>query len=157
MRRRGLLGLALSAVLAPVQAWSHAMPNSTVVAQLKAGGLDLVAYLPISELKAATDDGPAADAGEYVLRHVDVVGADGRTWRKQATAAEADTRDGVAVMVVSVTFARPPDSHARAARLRYDAVTHRIASHFVLVYRREGDALVPLARLQAPATELSLP
>lgn len=133
------------------------MPNSTVVAQLEAGGVDLVAYLPISELKAATDDRPAADAGEYVLRHIDVVGADGGLWRKQATGAEADTRGGVAVMVVSLAFRPQPDGNPRAARLRYDAVTHRIASHYVLVYRREGDTLVPLARLQTPTTEVQLP
>lgn len=157
MRRRRLLGLALSAVLPPVPTWSHSMPSSTAVAQLEAGGVHLVVYLPISELKAATDDGPAANAGEYVLRHVDVVGADGRIWRKQATGAEADTRDGVAVMVVSLAFKPHPDGNPRAARLRYDAVNHRIASHYVLVYRREGDTLVPLARLQSPTTELQLP
>lgn len=157
MRRRRLLAGALAATLAPALAWAHPMPNSTVVVQVKPGAVDLVAFVPISELKAATDDRPAAGAGRYVLEHSDVVGLDGRAWRKQLGAVEADTRGGVAVMTVSLSFAPPPDGAPQAASLRYDAVTHRIASHFVLVYRRVGDALVPLARLQSPTAELPLP
>lgn len=160
MRRRGLLGAigAIVAVaMAPTATWAHAMPNSTVEAQIDPGEIRLVAYVPVSELKAATDDQPAGEAGAYVLAHVDILGADGRAWRKRATEASADTRDGVAVMTVGVTFTAPAGAAHHAARLRYDAVIHRIASHVVLVYRRDGAALVPLARLQAPTTELQLP
>ncbi|WP_430422507.1 hypothetical protein [Phenylobacterium sp.] len=133
------------------------MPHSTVVAQVSPGGVQLVADLPISELKAATDDRPAADAGDYILRHADIVGADGRTWRKRASAAEAGARDGVAVMTVTVTFTAPPGGAVQARRLRYDAILHRIASHVVRVYRREGEALIPMSRLQSPTIELDLP
>lgn len=156
MRRRWVLALAVVA-FAATSAWGHPMPNSTVIVQLKPGAVDLVAYMPITELKAATDDRPADQAGAYVLQHADVVGADGRPWGKQLGVVEADTRDGVAVMSVTVAFAPPPGAASHAVGLRYDAIIHRVASHFVLVYRRQGEALSPLMRLQSPVSELVLP
>jgi hypothetical protein len=36
-------------------------------------------------------------------------------------------------------------------------VNHRVASHHVLVYRRAGEDLTPLGRLQSPEATLQLP
>jgi hypothetical protein len=46
----------------------------------------------------------------------------------------------------------------RGATLRYDVVTHKVASHNVLVYFRKapGADARPLVRLQAPATTVVL-
>lgn len=156
MRRRDVLGLA--AAVAPwAGVWAHPMPNTVLVMQIGSGRVEFVAYVPISELKAATHGEPAGAAGRYLLEHAEVIGADGRAWRKALGPVEPDTRDGLAVMTVTAIFLPPPGSAQKAAALRYDAVNHRIASHFVLVYRRVGEALVPLARLQMPTTDLPLP
>jgi hypothetical protein len=155
VRRAPALALALAAVSAGVRA--HPMPNSTLVVQMGPGDVELVASIPISELKAATDEAPASEAGGYVVRHAAVIGADGRGWVPLVREVAPGDLDGYAIMSVRLGFSPPADGASQAAGLKYDAVTHRIASHFVLVFRRTGDGLVPLGRLQSPTTELKLP
>jgi len=149
--------LALVVAASAAQASAHPMPYSTAIVQTTAGAVELTVFVPITELKAATDEAPAAEAGTYVARHAAVTGADGRAWQIDVRAVKPSERDGVAVMAVTVAFAPPPGAAGQAASLRYDAVTHRIASHHVRVYRRVGEGLVPLGRLQSPTTELKLP
>jgi len=143
--------------MAAAGAGAHPMPNSTVVLQAAPGSVTLDIAIPISELKAATDGAPAGDVGLYVAKHAGVTGADGRAWRVEARDVRPDTRDGEAVMALTLVCTPSPEGSAKATTLRYDAVNHRIASHFVLIYRTDGERLTPLVRLQAPAAEVALP
>lgn len=151
------LAFALALAAAAAQSAAHPMPHSTAIVQTTAKVVELTVFMPITELKAATDEAPAAEAGTYLARHAAVTGADGRAWLAEVRTVEASERDGVAVMAVTVAFAPPTGAADQAVSLRYDAVTHRIASHHVRVYRRVGADLVPLGRLQSPTTELTLP
>jgi hypothetical protein len=151
------LAFALLLAASTAQAVAHPMPHSTAVVRAGPGAVELTVSIPITELKAATDEAPAAEAGAYVARHAGVAGVDGRAWKAVVRVVEPSERDGIAVMAVTLAFAPPPDAARQAAVLRYDAVTRRIASHYVLVYRRVGEDLVPLGRLQSPAATLSLP
>ncbi len=94
----------------------------------------------------------------YLAQHVAVLGADGRAWSLGLRDEDVAAADGdhPAIMVV-LTFTPPVGGSARAATLRYDAVTHRVASHYVLVYRQVDGERIPLGRLQSPATDLPLP
>jgi hypothetical protein len=152
MRRRGFLAGAI-ACLPPGHAGAHAMPNSTLVVELLEGAVRLVATIPTSELAAVLERDRGAD--RYVGDHADIVGADGRTWT--AAVGPVAAARGHPGVVVELLFRPPTGASTRAASLRYDAVNHRVASHHVLVYRRDGDALAPLGRLQSPVTELKLP
>ncbi len=151
--------LAFTLVLAAsaAQAVAHPMPHSTAVVQAGPGAVELAVSIPITELKAATSGEPAGEAGRYVEQHAAVTGADGRLWLAEIRDVQPTDFDGDAVMAVTLVFTPAAGASSQAASLRYDAVTHRIASHFVKVYRRTGGDLVPLVRLQSPATELALP
>lgn len=153
MRRLALAALAL-ALAGPVAA--HPMPNSVLVVQTQAGLVELSASIPLSEL-GAMGDVPASEAGRYIARHAVVTGADGRLWPSEVRETRPGERDGHQTVDAILRFTAPPGGSDRAAMLRYDAVTHSVASHYVLVYRKVGEALAPLGRLQSPATELKLP
>ena len=159
--RAVLLALALT-----VPAWraeAHAMPNSTVVVeQLSPQSVRLTLSIPLSELAVALDrpgGAPAdvlAELPRYLTQHVSVVGADGQPWlAKIETITEVD--DDHPVIVTVLSFTPPTSASPPPVSLRYDTVTHRVASHYALVYRRVGDAQVPLGRLQSPAITLNLP
>lgn len=153
--RAAIIALALAAPVGTAQA--HPMPHTTLVVQTEPGAVELVASIPVSELEASPDATPAAEAGGYVLRHATLTGADGRAWRPALRAVEPAKVDDHAVVSVRLGFTPPPGGSRQAASLRYDAVTHRIASHYVLVYHRTGAGLTPLVRLQAPAGSVRLP
>jgi hypothetical protein len=153
MRRRGFLAGAIICVPF-AQAWAHAMPNSTLVVELLQGAVRLVARIPPSELGAVLERGRPAD--RYVGEHADIFGADGRTWTAEVGPVAASSAREHPGVVVELLFKPPVGAATKAATLRYDAVNHRVASHYVLVYRRIGEQLVPLGRLQSPATELKL-
>lgn len=153
--RATAFALALAALGAGAQA--HPMPHSTVVVRAGAREVELVASIPVSELRAAMGEASAREAGAYVVRHAGVTGADGRGWRPVVRKVEPGEVDGHAVMSVRLGFTPPAGAATKPANLRYDAVTHRVASHYVLVYRRDGEALTPRGRLQSPTTELKLP
>ncbi len=139
------------------------MPNSTVVVeQVSSQSVRLRLSIPLSELAAAIGrpvDSRAEGRPElsrYLTQHVAVVGADGEPWLAKLgdlAGAEGDHP----VIVIEMNFSPPPGASAPPVSLRYDTVTHRVASHYVLVYRRVGDKLVPLGRLQSPAITLNLP
>jgi hypothetical protein len=152
------LALALALALPAVGAAAHPMPNSTVVVTSGAGGVEVSVAIPISELSAALGH-PAGDAAElarYLGDHAAVTGPDGRPWPAEVKAVGVDDSDHPALAAILV-FTPPTGASGKGVALRYDAVTHRVASHYVLVYRRNGDELTPLGRLQAPATTLKLP
>ena len=156
-----LLALALTSPAA--HATAHAMPNSSVVVeQVSQQSVRLGLTIPLSELAVALgrpDDARAdvlLDLPRYLNQHVGVVGADGQSWRARVESiAPAD--DDHPVVAVMLNFTPPTAASAPPASLRYDVVTHRVASHYALVYRRVGDKLVPLGRLQSPVTTLKLP
>jgi len=160
---RGALVFALALTVPAAYARAHTMPNSTVVVeQVSAQSVRLTLAIPLSELAAALgrpDDSQAdisAELSRYLNQHVSVVSADGLPWlAKLEDMASADGEH--LVMVIVLSFTPPPGASSSPARLRYDAINHQVASHYALVYHRVGGKLVPLGRLQSPATTLTLP
>ncbi len=141
---------------------AHSMPNSTVVVEATPTGLIAKVSIPLSELEVALGapvslegPGPGRAAVEtYVRTHISVTAADGKSWPLNQLQMEI-SNDNHPMLNLSLSFAGPPG--ARKPTLRYDAVNHLIASHYALVYHRVGGQLVPLGRLQSPATTLALP
>lgn len=164
MRRRDLIGAAL-AIAVPSAAWAHPMPNSTVFVEVLPGSVRLTVSIPLSEMAAALSapaDGAEAFKAQmlgYLSAHASILGADGQPWTPELQdMASAHGRQGEhPVMAALLVFTPPPGTSTRAKTLRYDAVNHRVASHYVLVYRLVGEKQVPLGRLQSPTTELQLP
>jgi hypothetical protein len=160
---RGALVFALALTVPAAHAGAHTMPNSTVVVeQVSAQSVRLALAIPLSELAAALGrpaDSQAdisAELSRYLNQHVSVVSADGLPWlAKLEDMASADGEH--LVMVIVLSFTPPPGASSSPARLRYDAINHQVASHYALVYHRVGGKLVPLGRLQSPATTLTLP
>lgn len=160
--RAAAAALLLAASLLAGRAQAHAMPNSTVELTATANGLEAVVMVPLSELEAALGRPVARDASSrkalepYLRAHIAVTGADGRRWPMGIMQQWTEGGEHPALGLV-LRFPRPAGSAARGAQLRYDAVNHAIASHYALVYRRDGPDLIPLGRLQAPDTTLRLP
>jgi hypothetical protein len=166
MQRRAFLGLAIAAAATPPgEAGAHAMPNSSVWVEQLPGSVQLTVSIPLSELAAVLGNGRKDTAAfsasllGYISDHASIVGSDGAPWTAELKdVASADGRNGEhPIIVVLLAFTPSPGASARPARLRYDAVNHRVASHYVLVYRRLGEDTVPLGRLQSPDRELPLP
>jgi hypothetical protein len=139
------------------------MPNSTVVISASPAGFDASVSIPLSELSAALGAPVREGVSDltalrtYVLDRVAVMGAEGRAWPASVTRFEFDNIERP-TLEVSLSFAAPVAAAGRAGTFRYDAVTHRIASHYVLVYLRDAPSgdVRPLGRLQAPAVTLPL-
>ena len=154
--------IMLAASLVGGAAHTHGMPNSTVVVTATAGGFEADVTIPQSELEAAlgrpitTADLRRHALEAYLRAHVAVEGADGRRWPMGIMEQRLDVSDHPAVRLL-LRFPAPAGAAVRGARLRYDVVNHRIASHYVLVYRRTADGFAPLGRLQAPDARLPLP
>jgi hypothetical protein len=162
--RMALAAVAFAAAtVGSVQALSHPMPNTTVLVSAVPAGFDAEISIPLSELSAALGapvrEGRADEAAlrTYVLDHAAVVGSDGRAWPARIIRLEFDNLQNP-TLEVSASFQTPARADRRGASFRYDAVTHRVASHNVLIYLRDapGADPRPLGRLQAPATTLSL-
>ena len=157
-----VLALALVAGAAAARAEAHAMPNSSVVVQSSPGAVGVKLSIPLSELSAALghplrqDAEGRAELARYLKDHAAVVGKDGRAWAPEIRALGGEDSDHPA-LVATLVFAPPRGGAGQPASLRYDAVSHHIASHYVLVYRRSGGELRPLGRVQSPATVLRLP
>lgn len=138
------------------------MPNSTVVVEAAPTETVATVSIPLSELEVALGapvslKGTARAALEsYVRAHIAVTAADGQLWVVTQLQIEIDVDDHPQLKL-SMRFLPPGGGRHGASSLRYDAVNHRVASHYVLVYSRVGDKLVPLGRLQSPATTLKLP
>ena len=144
-------------------AFGHPMPNSTVLVSAVPAGFDAEVSIPLSELGAALGvpvrEGQADDAAlrRYILGHAAIADQNGRRWPAQITRLDFDNIQR-GTLVVSLSFKAPVAADRSGATLRYDVVTHSVASHNVLVYFREepeADAR-PLVRLQAPTTTLAL-
>lgn len=173
MRRRSVLFLALAAAVAPpAVACAHPMPNSTVLVEVLPGLARLSVSIPWSEMAAALgklDDGAGAIEAQlrgYLPAHASIRGADGRAWTAEVSGISSGHEggdpsrgrsEGHPFLVAVLTFTPAAGASTQARTLRYDAVTHRVASHYVLVYRKVGEGKTPLGRLQAPTTELELP
>ena len=153
-------GLVVAACLMAAQVHAHPMPNSTVVVESAPTGIIATVSIPLSELEVALGapvslEGPGRAVLEaYVRAHITVTAPDGQPWRTNQPKMEI-LDDNHPILSFSLSFAGPPG--ARKPTLRYDAVNHRVASHYALVYRRIGGRLVPLGRLQSPATTLAIP
>lgn len=154
MSRR--LASAVLAVALAGPAAAHPMPNSVLLVEIRPGMVELYASIPASELEAA-GGAQASELGRYLIRHATVTGADGHAWPSETREARSGERDGHRTLDATLLFKPRPGMSDRAVVLRYDAVTDRIASHYVLVYRRVEGTLTPLGRLQSPETELTLP
>ena len=141
-------GLVLAAALLASSATAHPMPNSTVELRRSPGGLEATVTMPASELEAALGRPVAGDAAleAYLRAHVSLATTDGRALPMVITKVKAEGGDHPAV-TASLRV------EGQSVSLRYDAVTHKVASHYALVYL-DGK---PLGRLQLPATTLALP
>jgi hypothetical protein len=157
--RRGLAAALIAAgVLAVGQASAHSMPNSTVVLSPDEAGLAVAVTIPLSELEAALGGPIRADADlprleAYVREHV-ALRTGAQTWSVTSSRLSLDIGDHPALKATLI-FAAPPTTGP--AELRYDAVLHRVASHYALVYWQASGALKPLVRLQLPHATVALP
>ena len=135
------------------------MPNSTVVLAKTPQGYAATMTIPVSELEAALGHPVAlsdrAPLEAYMRAHTAVLDAGGRSWAVTVERIDATGSDHP-VLTITTRFAAPARG-ATAHMFRYDAVNHRIASLYALVYHLVGDKRVPLGRLQSPATTLVLP
>ena len=157
MRSRVIAATALLAAGIPQFGRAHAMPNSTLIIEASTPGrVELALAIPISELEAAAPGRIADDRIEgFVRQHVGVRGVDQRAWLGTLTGFTRDGGDHP-MLKLSVRFTPTSGAAPTAGQLRYDAVIDQIASHYVLVYRREGGGLRPVIRLQAPDTTVAL-
>lgn len=164
MMRGVAVAVCLAAGLTTGAAQAHAMPGSTMILHPIPAGFEATVSIPVSELQAAlgagvTTDGAGREVLErYVRAHIAITGLDGRTWPMNVK--DLQLRDGEPpVLALAMAFARPPGAAPQKAHLRYDAVNHRVASHYVLVYLRGADPegpLTPWGRLQFPFADLPL-
>lgn len=162
---RALSALAAAAwMLAPSGSSAHSMPNSTVAITFTTDAIEVEGEIPLSELGAAVGrdlspaDVPAArpDLEAYLRLHVAVRSLDGALWRMAIEHLGAGEH---AALNLSLRFNRPPGARAGAIQFDYDAVSHAVASHYILVYvrdRAEPDVLRPAARLQIPVRSLRI-
>ncbi len=158
--RAGLIAaLTLAAASLAHPGHTHSMPNSTVIIDAsRPGRIGLTVTIPISELEAAAPDQKAtgrAGLEAFVHEHVRVRGSDQRDWIGTLTKVARPGGDHPQLRLF-LRFTPAKGAAQTAGQLRYDAVIDQIASHYVLVYRREDGRLRPLSRLQPPDKTVDL-
>lgn len=161
MRVRAAVALVAGALLAVSQAAAHSMPYSTVLLTPTPAGLEVSALIPLSELEAALNR-PVDIATEqvaleaYMRGHVGAASLTGAPWTVSVRGLAKEAGGEHAILEVGLRLIPPRGASIRRFRFRYDAVTHAVASHYVLIYLRRGEDLVPWGRLQSPSTSLTL-
>lgn len=105
--------------------------------------------MPVAELESAFP-GLAISGGkrltetqrsmllDYASRHIWLEGADGKRWSLQRASASLEIGPDHQDVRYLAVYARPPIRNSGSFRLRYDAITHQVMSHVVLVFIR-GD------------------
>lgn len=161
MSVRAAVALAACAVLAASHVAAHSMPYSTVLITPTPAGLEVSALIPLSELEAALNR-PVDVATEraaleaYMRGHIGASSLTDAAWTVSVRGMAREAGGEHAILEVGLTLTPPRGASIRRFRFRYDAVTHAVASHYVLVYLRRSGDLLPWGRLQSPATTLTL-
>ncbi|MDT7838033.1 HupE/UreJ family protein [Aquabacterium sp. OR-4] len=140
------------------------MPESRVWIDTRPGGLHLLLQLPLNRLEFAYGqpliDQPAtvlARHGEglsrYLLQHVGArSGAVG--WQVLRPQLRVVGSDGAAELEAEIDLRAPPGGDARQLTLLYDAVTHEVRTHRVLVALRNDWAGGQVGQPPRPLGEL---
>jgi hypothetical protein len=145
-RLAGLLATVFTALWALCAA-AHPMPESRVWIDTTPTGLRLTLHLPLNRLEFAFGQ-PLADApGEVLARHGEAlarylllhVGA--RTanqgWQVLRPQLSVQGHDRDAELQAQLELRAPPGGDTRNFQLLFDAVTHEVRTHRVLVYLRQ--------------------
>ncbi len=160
----GLGGLAVA----------HPAPNSTLQIDIGQTSVGIEVAIPIVELEAALrpqlgeqargiveSDRPAI--GRYLLDHVGARSPDGRAWAVQLRSLSTGNLGDHDALIARLDLRVPPGAGSRRFDLRFDAITHEVMSHVVVVLLRsdfyKGELLVEpqlVAGLQHPVTSLHI-
>lgn len=141
---RAIIGL-LCAFWAAFAA-AHPMPESRVWIDTTPAGLRLTLQLPLNRLEYGFGQ-PLADIsgtllaqhGEalsrYLLQHVGARSGD-TAWQAHPPQLEVVGNDASAELQAVLELRAPPGADTRSLTLRYDAITHEVRTHQVLVFLR---------------------
>jgi hypothetical protein len=140
------VALALAGALAPSPARAHPMPESRVWIDTRPGGLVLTLQIPLNRLELAFRRTLAEAPGDvlalhgealsrYLLEHVGArSGSQG--WQALRPRLEVVGEAPSAELQATIEMRAPNAAAAREFELFYDAVTHEVRTHRVLVFMR---------------------
>lgn len=137
----GVLGM-----LWAMSAMAHPMPESRVWIDTTPSGLRLTLQLPLNRLEYGFGQ-PLADfpgtvlarhgeaLSRYLLQHVGARG-DGQNWQASPPQLTVVGTDASAELEAVIDLHAPDGAARRAPTLLYDAITHEVRTHRVLVFLR---------------------
>lgn len=133
--------------------FGHPMPNSVLLLDMQANGINAEVQLPINELEFAIDFGIGnntdvlierygSQLSRYLAAHIHAQSPDGTPWMVQIgemhiEAAEQTATGAYKELVVKVYLQTPQGQSPRHLTLYYDAITHQVVSHKTLVVIRQ--------------------
>lgn len=133
--------------------FGHPMPNSVLLLDMQANGINAEVQLPINELEFALDFGIGnntdvlierygSQLSRYLAAHIHAQSPDGTPWTVQIgemhiEAAEQTATGAYKELVVKVYLQNPQGQSPRHLTLYYDAIIHQVVSHKTLVVIRQ--------------------
>ena len=142
------------AFLLQTSAWSHPMPNSVLLMDIKGNGVAAELQWPLKELQLAFPNetidtnvntllqrkGAWLDA--YLQQHMQVTGIDGKPWivkiKERAITTTAQSYTGkFNELIYKLWLQPPPGSSTRHFIVHYDAIMHQVVTHRMLISIRQ--------------------
>ena len=132
---------------------AHSMYQSAVLLDFRGNTVQAELQLPLDRLsisfrQTVNETHFAAERSElqsYALAHVHPVTADGRPFSVQFVSMRIETVENAPYLVVHLVFTPPAKANVDLFTLQYDAITHEIVTHVVLVsLRSDSKAHIPL-------------
>jgi hypothetical protein len=157
MASRGATILTLLCATACTLALAHSAPNSMVKLDFLAHCVQAEVLVPESELAVATAAEHASEPfAAYLLRHLSAETSQGQPWKVEVRSVQNTTYFDHAYLSAQVEFTPPAGASARAFVLVYDAVTHEVRNHVVIVLARGAANPALLGALQYPARRMAV-
>jgi hypothetical protein len=152
---------------------AHAMPKSLVSLEFQQASVEARLRLPIDRLQYAMGRSPSG-AGfdpmqssdeiiEYLRIHIRPLAPDGQPWAVLVENLRMERQESVRFLVADLRLTPPAGAPSNRLQFNYDAITHEIVTHTVLVSVRSdwkngvfADQPVLIGVLRNPMSHLSI-
>jgi hypothetical protein len=134
----------LAALLSAATLSAHNAPGSAVLLDVQSDSVQAELRLPLSELELAFHHSLEAEPdavvaryasplAEYIGQHVAISSQDGRAWSVKVRTLHVAANEQPMDLIAQLELRPPPGAPLHRFSLHYDAISHEVMNHIILV------------------------